>query len=74
MTLATRWGRAIKAQREVLQLTQAELAERLGVSVKSVGNWEQGVKCPTPRNQVAIGKALHVDPRLLFTYPREWAA
>lgn len=74
MSLATRWGRAIKAQRRTLGLTQRELADRLGVSVRSVGAWEQGTKCPTPRNQVAIGRALLVDPRLLFTYPQEWAA
>lgn len=36
-------GDRIRAARERMQLTQAELAEKVGVSRATVSNWEQGV-------------------------------
>jgi transcriptional regulator with XRE-family HTH domain len=39
-------GRAIKRARERLRWTQDELAERMGVSTKSIDNWENGRTSP----------------------------
>lgn len=36
-------GATIKRLREAMQLTQAELAQRLSVSDKTVSKWETGV-------------------------------
>lgn len=40
-------AKLIKENREALELTQAELAEKLGVSKASVANWEQGRNKPS---------------------------
>ena len=37
----------IKQARKELNLTQAELAPLLGVSVKSIKNYEQGIRKPS---------------------------
>lgn len=69
-TVVTRkWGSAIRSQRELLELTQAELALAVGVSVKTVSNWERGEKAPTPERQVRIAHVLRIPPRLLFEFP-----
>ena len=39
-------GALIAARRKELALTQAELAERLGVTDKAVSKWERGMGCP----------------------------
>ena len=39
-------GPAIKRFREARQLTQAQLAEKIGVSDKAVSKWERGLACP----------------------------
>ena len=39
-------GRYISEKRKTLGLTQAELAEKLGMSNKSVSKWERGVCLP----------------------------
>ncbi len=39
-------GRYISEKRKALGLTQAELAEKLGMSNKSVSKWERGVCLP----------------------------
>lgn len=39
-------GQQLRAARERAGLTQRELAERVGVSPKSVGNWERGEFAP----------------------------
>lgn len=39
-------GKFIAEQRKIKKITQAELAEKLGVTDKSVGNWENGRNLP----------------------------
>ena len=39
-------GQFIQSSRKELNLTQAEMAERLGVSPQSVSNWERGESIP----------------------------
>jgi DNA-binding transcriptional regulator YiaG len=47
----------LKAAREEANLTQAELATRLGVSTRSVQHWEAG-KVPQPKHRRAIASFL----------------
>jgi len=37
----------LKYARQALNLTQAELAPLLGVSLKTIKNWEQGISKPS---------------------------
>ena len=55
----------LTARRNALGLTQAALAERLGVPLKTLQGWEQGRKCP-PLLDVAL-RALEYEERI-----REW--
>lgn len=41
-------GKFIAEQRKCKKITQAELAEKLGVTDKSIGNWENGRNLPDP--------------------------
>lgn len=54
----------LKELRKKLNLTQRELAERLGVSTSHVGDWEGGRYKLTPARIAQICAALHVR--------REW--
>jgi transcriptional regulator with XRE-family HTH domain len=63
------WGQAIRDQRTVLGLSQAQLAKVLGVDQSAVSWWESGAKAPGVERQVAIAAALKIHPRILFAYP-----
>ena len=54
----------LKELRKKLNLTQRELAEKLGVKTSQVGNWECGLYNLTPARIAQICAALHVR--------REW--
>ena len=54
-------GAAIRALREKLRMTQAELAARLCVSDKTVSKWENGRGFPDVSLLEPLGKALHVS-------------
>ena len=59
-------GAAIRALREKLGMTQAELAEKICVSDKAVSKWETGRGFPDVSLLEPIGKALRVSvPELL---------
>lgn len=49
-------GKTIAQLRKFAGLTQASLAEKLGVSDKAVSKWERGIACPDPSlwNQLSI--------------------
>lgn len=47
-------GKGLKRQRERALLTQPELAEKIGVSVTTVWNWETGKKPPSLRHLRAL--------------------
>lgn len=53
-------GEQIRAARERAHLSQQELANRLGVSMRTVGNWERGETVPRNR-MAAIYEVLGVD-------------
>jgi transcriptional regulator with XRE-family HTH domain len=67
------WGRNILQQRTACGLSQQRLADAVGVRQAAVAQWESGTTAPSLTNQVRIGRALHVDPRILFAYPQEVA-
>ncbi len=52
----------IKAARERRQITQAELATELGVSMRTVGNWERGDSIPRSR-MGALVEALGLEAK-----------
>lgn len=54
------WGKAIKKLREKLLLTQAELAEKVGVSFASINRYENNHYEPTMKVKRAL-KALFIE-------------
>lgn len=53
-------GEQIRTQRERLQLTQQELADHVGVSMRTIGNWERGET--VPRNRIgALAELLGLE-------------
>jgi transcriptional regulator with XRE-family HTH domain len=51
-------GKRVKAQRLRLDLSQREAAERLGVSERTLQNWESGTTFPWPRHRRALKRFL----------------
>lgn len=72
--MAARWGNSIRLQRKAMQLSQQELADRVGVTQGAVAQWEKGLFAPSPDHQLAIANSLGVAARLLFEYPQEVVA
>ncbi len=63
-------GAAIRALREKYRMTQAELAERLAVSSKTVSKWETGRGLPDITLLEPLSRALHISvPELLCGHP-----
>ena len=60
------FGRQIRRRRRAQDLTQAQLAERVGVSVEYLGRVERGVSAPSFRLMVALAGVFGVGVRALF--------
>lgn len=58
--VAVRIGAVVRRQRRALGLSQAELAERLGMSVDYVGLLERGERVPTVRMLMQMATGLGV--------------
>ena len=58
-------GSRIRKYREENNLSQKQLAEKIGVSNSRVSNWEQGLNRPDADILAAICMALDVSPSLL---------
>ncbi|MFP9170982.1 MULTISPECIES: helix-turn-helix domain-containing protein [unclassified Streptococcus] len=56
----------LKARRKELQMTQCDLADKLGISIPAVSNWERGVKEPSTEKVALLEKLLKV-PKGYFT-------
>ena len=54
-------GLRIKHYREMRGVTQEKLAEQIGISVGFMSKIEQGAKCPSLENFIAIANALKIS-------------
>lgn len=61
------FGQQLRARRESLGLSRAALAERLGVTVSAIGNYETGISFPKEEVLLRLFNALHTDPNQLFS-------
>ena len=64
--MAERLANRIKEKRSELDLTQAELAERCGVTRKTVNTVENGVFTPSALLAIKLARALSVPVEELF--------
>lgn len=65
--LEKRFGKLLAAHRRRASLTQAQLAERAGVSVDMIAKLEIGAASPSFRTIDAVANALEIDAAELFT-------
>lgn len=59
-------GKRLKVRREQLNLTQSQLADKLGITKGAVGNYENGVSSPKEEVLLKIFDVLEVEPNYLF--------
>ena len=52
----------LRAARELAEMTQATLAERIGKDQSQVSQWERGVCLPKPGTSIRLALALQVNP------------
>ena len=57
----------IKKRRQILGISQLELAEKIGTSTQYIGQIEQNKKFPSPEMLERIAEALEVDSPQLFS-------
>ena len=60
-------GQRIMVRRKALQLTQEELAERLGVSTQMISTLELGKKAGRPENLARVCEILRVSADFILT-------
>ncbi|MBU0929300.1 MAG: helix-turn-helix transcriptional regulator [Spirochaetes bacterium] len=60
-------ARNMKRYRDILRLSQMELAHRVGCSPTMIGNIEIHKRFPSPGNINKIAGALHIHPSELFS-------
>jgi len=68
--MAERLANRLKDRRTELDLTQAELAERVGVTRKTVNTVENGVFTPSAMLAIKLAQALGVSVEQLFWIER----
>ncbi|MEO7634774.1 MAG: helix-turn-helix domain-containing protein [Sphingomicrobium sp.] len=68
--MTDRLGNAIKQRRSACGLTQAELAERVGVTRKTVNTVENGIFVPSTLLALKLAEALSVQVEELFWVER----
>ena len=56
-------GKKIKSLREGRGMTQAELADKMGVSAQTISAWENGIR--HPKHLYDLAKIFNVDPESL---------
>lgn len=59
----------VKALREKLQMTQQELAENVGVTVRTVQNWEDGKKIPVA--MMKLLKNIEASHEIISSYNQD---
>jgi transcriptional regulator with XRE-family HTH domain len=53
-----RFGEMLQSLRKKVGLTQAQLAERSGLPLRSIQNWEGGHRTPRPHALLALARAV----------------
>lgn len=61
----------IREKRKSLELTQEQVAERLGVSASAVNKWERGNTCPDIMILPALARLLETDVNTLLCFKEE---
>ena len=69
--LQRKLGQRIAALRKEKKLTQEQLAEAVGYSVEFISLVERGVNAPSIAGLESFAKALKIEVRDLFTFPKE---
>ncbi|MCD7740196.1 MAG: helix-turn-helix domain-containing protein [Candidatus Gastranaerophilales bacterium] len=68
MNIKKNFGKKIKEKRLERQLTQEQLAEKIGISPKSLSQIELGNNFVSAENLELICKALVISPKILFDF------
>ena len=68
MDIKKAFGKKIKEKRLSLDMTQEQLAEKIGISAKSLSQIELGNNFVSAQNLEAICFALHTEPKNLFDF------
>lgn len=68
--MTERLANRIKGEREKAELTQAALAERVGVSRKTINTVENGVFTPSATLAIKLARALGLSVEQLFWIER----
>jgi transcriptional regulator with XRE-family HTH domain len=55
------FGRMVRRLREKAGMTQADLAEKSGIPLRTIQGWEQDYRCPISLDFFKLAKALGVD-------------
>ncbi|UJB19201.1 MULTISPECIES: helix-turn-helix domain-containing protein [Lysobacter] len=74
MDLAASFGSAVRRHRELLRLSQEDLADRSGLDRTYISGVERGVRNPTLQVMQKLADALGIDLDVLFATARECAA
>jgi transcriptional regulator with XRE-family HTH domain len=74
MDLARHFGAAIRRHRELIRLSQEELAERAGLDRTYVSGVERGRRNPTLEVLQRLADALGADLDVIFATARELAS
>ncbi|WP_324709903.1 helix-turn-helix domain-containing protein [Pseudomonas citronellolis] len=74
MNLAAYFGQAVRRHRELLRLSQEELADRAGIDRTYISGVERGVRNPSLLVMQRIATALGSDLDVLFATARELAS
>lgn len=73
MDLAASFGPAVRRHRELLRLSQEDLADRSGLDRTYISGVERGIRNPTLQVMQKLADALGVDLDVLFATARECA-
>ncbi|WP_084093096.1 helix-turn-helix domain-containing protein [Andreprevotia lacus] len=73
MDLTYSFGAAVRRHREVLRLSQEELADRAGIDRTYISGVERGVRNPTLEVMQRIATALGSDLDVIFATARDIA-
>jgi len=64
-----RFGAMLQAYRKKAGMTQAQLAERSGLPLRSLQNWEAGHRMPRAEALLALARAVGATVEQLLTEP-----